>query len=152
MADSENASECGIGIRGVAMTIDTAVWFLLFIVAVSAVGIATGQMETTASGADTDLEGTPAMIGLVLWLGLAIGYHTLLEWRFGKTIGKHLVSIRVEGDDGSSPSFGAALVRNVLRIVDWLPLFYVVGIVLLISSDRRKRLGDRVGKTVVTRS
>ncbi len=133
------------------MTIDSAVWLLLFVVAVSAVGALTGQMETTATGVETDLSGPPAALGLLLWLGLSVGYHTLFEWRFGKTAGKHLVGIRVTGDDGSPPSLRAASVRNVLRIVDWLPLFYAVGIAALLTSDRHRRLGDRLGETLVVR-
>lgn len=133
------------------MAIDSTVWFGLFLLAGTVVGAVTGQIETGASGVETNLEGAPAMAALVLWLGLAIGYHALLEWRFGKTVGKYLVSIEVIEDDGSSPTLRAAIVRNLLRIVDWLPLFYVVGIVALVASDRKKRIGDRVGGTVVVR-
>jgi len=151
MEPSENAKPCGVGIRGIAMAVDSAVWLLLFIVAVTTVGALTGQLETTANGVNTDLTGTPAAMGLFLWLGLSVGYHTLFEWRFGKTVGKHLVDIRVVADDGSPPSLRAALVRNVLRLVDWLPLFYAVGIVALFVDDRHRRLGDRVGETLVVR-
>jgi uncharacterized RDD family membrane protein YckC len=143
---------CGVGIRGVAMAIDTVVWLALFVIAVSVVGAITGQTATTTSGVETDLTGTPAVIGLALWLALAIGYHTLAEWRYGKTLGKYLVSIRVVAGDGSAPSFGAVLGRNVLRLVDWVPLFYVVGIVAVLVSDRQRRLGDWVADTAVVRS
>ena len=149
---SSISERCGIGIRGVAMSIDAVVWMGLFVVAVSVVGALTGQMESTASGVDTDLEGTPAALGLGLWLVLSIGYHTVLEWRFGKTLGKYLVGIRVTGADGSSLTLRASLLRNVVRLVDWLPLFYGVGIVVLVLSDRQNRLGDRVAGTAVIRS
>jgi uncharacterized RDD family membrane protein YckC len=152
MNDTGSPTECGVGIRGIAMAIDSVVWLLLFVLAVSAVGALTGQMESTATGVDTSLEGTPAAIGLVLWLGLATGYHTLMEWRFGKTVGKYLVGIRVTSDGWSTPTLRASLVRNLLRLVDWLPLFYLVGIVALVRSGRKKRLGDRVGHTVVVRT
>jgi uncharacterized RDD family membrane protein YckC len=147
-----DSDRCGVGIRGVAMAIDTVVWLALFMIAVSAVGAITGQTVTTASGVETDLTGTPAAIGLGLWLALAIGYHTLAEWRTGKTLGKYLVSIRVVATGGTAPSFGAALGRNVLRLVDWFPLFYVVGIVAIAISDSQRRLGDRVAGTAVVRS
>lgn len=152
MADADGPEECGVGIRGVAMGIDSTVWFLLFIVAVTIVGFATGQTEIGANGVDTDLEGTPGTVGLFLWLGLAIGYHTILEWRFGKTIGKYLVGIRVIADDGTPVSLRASSTRNVLRIVDWLPAFYAVAIVAILVSKRRGRLGDRLGGTAVVRT
>ncbi len=151
MEDLDSAGSCGVGIRGVAMAIDSFVWFLLFLVAGTVVGVPTGQTEVTASGLDTDLKGTLAAVSLVLWLGLAIGYHALAEWRYGGTIGKYLVNIRVVAADGSSPSLRASIVRNVLRLVDWLPGFYLVGIAALLASDRKQRLGDRIAETTVVR-
>lgn len=143
---------CGVGIRGVAMGLDSIVWFVLFIVAVSVVGLMTGQLETTANGVNTDLSGTPAAMGLGLWLALSIGYHTFTEWRFTQTIGKYLVGIRVVGGDGTAPSFGAALGRNILRLVDWLPVLYVIGILAILISDGDERLGDRLAGTAVVRA
>jgi uncharacterized RDD family membrane protein YckC len=150
--DALDSDRCGVGIRGVAMAIDSVVWIALFMIAVSAVGAITGQTATTASGVETNLTGTPAAIGLGLWLALAIGYHTLAEWWTGKTLGKYLVSIRVVAADGTAPSLGAVLGRNVLRLVDWLPFFYLVGIVAIALSDGQRRLGDRVAGTAVVRS
>ncbi|MFB6120530.1 MAG: RDD family protein [Halobacteriaceae archaeon] len=151
MDDADSPDTCGLGIRGVSMAIDSGVWFVFLFVAIYPVAAATGQLETTAEGVNASLEGTPATVALGLWLALGIGYHTLAEWRYGKTIGKYLVSIRVVGDDGAAPSLRASLVRNALRLVDWLPLFYLVGIVALLLSDRDRRLGDRVGDTLVVR-
>lgn len=152
MENVSNQTRCGTGIRGVAMAIDSVVWLGLAFIAGFAVGAATGQLETTAEGIEASLEGGPAFGALALWLGLAIGYHTLLEWRFGKTIGKHLVAIRVVRDGHAPLTFRASLVRNVFRLIDWLPLFYVVGIGSMLFSTRKKRLGDRIGRTVVVRS
>ncbi|WP_136688556.1 RDD family protein [Halorhabdus amylolytica] len=142
---------CGVGIRGVAMAIDSIVWIALFMVAVSAVGVVSGDLQTTSEGIETNLEGGPAAAGLALWLAVSIFYHTLLEWRWGKTLGKYLVSIKVTRPDGSTPSFLGSLVRNLLRLVDWLPLFYLVGIVTIAVSKTDRRLGDRVGNTIVVR-
>ncbi|WP_327051906.1 RDD family protein [Halomicrococcus gelatinilyticus] len=142
----------GVGIRGVAMTIDAFVWFALLFVAVFAVATATGQLATTSNGLDADLEGTAASLALVLWLGLAVGYHSVLEWRFQQTLGKYLVGIQVVDGDGTAPSFGSSLARNVLRLLDWLPLFYGVGIAAILLSDQPRRVGDRVGGTLVVRT
>ncbi|WP_135661878.1 RDD family protein [Halorhabdus rudnickae] len=148
---SNTHDRCGVGIRGVAMAIDSIVWIALFMIAVSAVGLATGELQTTSEGIETNLEGGPAAAGLALWLAVSILYHTLLEWRWGKTLGKYLVSIQVTRPDGSSPSFLGSLLRNVLRLIDWLPVFYLVGIVTVAVSKTDRRLGDRVGNTVVVR-
>ncbi|MFW5896413.1 MAG: RDD family protein [archaeon] len=148
---SNTDRRCGVGIRGVAMAIDSIVWMALFMIAVSAIGLATGELQSTSQGIETNLEGGPAVVGMTLWLTVSILYHTLLEWRWGKTFGKYLVSIKVTRPDGSSPSFLGSLLRNVLRLIDWLPFFYLIGIVTIAVSKTDRRLGDRVGNTIVVR-
>jgi len=142
---------CGVGIRGVAMAIDSIVWIALFMLAVSAVGLVTGDLQATSDGIETNLEGGPAVVGMILWLSVSILYHALLEWRWGKTLGKYLVSIKVTRPDGSPPSFLGSLLRNILRLIDWLPWFYLIGIVTIAVSKTDRRLGDRVGNTIVIR-
>lgn len=151
MSPPTDQEYCGIGIRGVSMVIDAFVWFAAFMVAVFGVGALTGEVQTTAAGQTVNLEGLPAVAAFGLFLALGIGYHALLEWRYGRTIGKHLVKIQVCEADGSPLSLRASLVRNVLRLVDFLPTFYLVGIATLTTSDRKQRLGDRVADTVVVR-
>ncbi|WP_135806147.1 RDD family protein [Halorussus marinus] len=149
---TDNPNDCGVGIRGVAMGIDSVVWFGLLFAAIYPIAALTGDIETTATGTDADLTGTPATAAFLLWLGLGVGYHTLFEWRSGKTLGKYLVGIRAVEDDGSPLTLRSAAVRNVSRLVDVLPLFYVVGIVAALLSDRYKRVGDRLADTVVVRT
>lgn len=152
MANDDDPEPCGLGIRGVSMTIDSGVWFALFFVATLAVAIPTGELETTAEGAQAHLDGTPGTVAFLLWTTLGVAYHAAFEWSVGQTLGKYLVGIRAANPDGSPLSARSALVRNALRVIDFLPLFYGVGIVALLSSDENKRIGDRVGNTVVVRS
>ncbi|QLH80628.1 RDD family protein [Halosimplex pelagicum] len=147
----DSFERCGPGIRGVAMAIDAVVWFALLFVAIYPIAALTGDITTTSEGVDASLSGTPGLVAFVLWFALALGYHTLAEWRYGRTIGKALVKIRVTGGDGSPPSLRAAAVRNVLRLVDWLPAFYVVGILAVFASGESRRIGDRVAGTAVVR-
>lgn len=78
-----------------------------------------------------------------------LGYQTVLEGYYGQTIGKYLRGIVVVNEDGSSITWGAAIARNLLRIVDMLPVFYVVGIVVAFITENKQRLGDVAGSTVV---
>jgi hypothetical protein len=80
---TETTVRCGVGIRGVAVTIDGIVWFPLFLVATLSVAAVTGELETTATGARAHLDGAPGTAAFALWLALGLGYHTVLEWRFG---------------------------------------------------------------------
>lgn len=150
---SEDTPEyCGVGIRGVALTIDAFVWFLLFFVAVMPIAFVTGNIVVTDAGVQADLTGPPATVATLLWFSLALGYHTVTEYEYGQTAGKNLVKIEVASVDGSPVTLRAAAIRNVARLVDFLPVFYLVGIVLAARSDRHQRLGDRLADTVVVRS
>jgi uncharacterized RDD family membrane protein YckC len=74
--------------------------------------------------------------------------YIVAEARFGATLGKLAVGLRVTLEDGSRLDWRASLIRNLLRIVDGFA-FYLVGAVLVWTSPRRQRLGDRVAATLV---
>ena len=75
-------------------------------------------------------------------------YFVVLE-AFGGTLGKRILGMRIVKQDGSKPGFGAALVRNLLRVVDALPFAYLLGILMVAKSATKQRLGDRAAKTYV---
>jgi uncharacterized RDD family membrane protein YckC len=78
-------------------------------------------------------------------------YFIVLESLFGQTIGKKLTGIRVIRSDGSKPGFKAGLIRNILRLVDGLPVLQLLGITLIIITDEKTRFGDIVAKTRVVK-
>jgi uncharacterized RDD family membrane protein YckC/uncharacterized membrane protein SpoIIM required for sporulation len=95
-------------------------------------------------------------IGALLWFGIwslgTVGYYTLFEaYRGGQTPGKRRLGIRVVRDTGHGITFGAALVRNLLRAADFLPPPYLTGLLLILFHPRARRLGDLVAGTVVVR-
>ncbi|MFB6233980.1 MAG: RDD family protein [Halopenitus sp.] len=91
-----------------------------------------------------------ALVGIQFVAPFAlIGYQTAMEGYYGRTVGKSLRNIVVVDEDGSSVGWGGAVVRNLLRIVDALPAFYVVGVVVAYLTDDHQRLGDLAGSTVV---
>jgi uncharacterized RDD family membrane protein YckC len=54
--------------------------------------------------------------------------------------------------EGAGPiDMQAAIVRNVLRLVDGF-LFYLIGAIAVWASEKKQRLGDRVAGTIVVRS
>jgi uncharacterized RDD family membrane protein YckC len=83
---------------------------------------------------------------------LMVVYFSVQEALFGATWGKLVAGVCVVDAQGRRPSLGAVLVRNILRLVDYWPLFYVVGIVAAVTSPSRQRLGDRVAHTLVVRA
>lgn len=69
----------------------------------------------------------------------------------GRTPGKRLTGLRVIRIGGRPVGFVASAIRNVVRLADWLPVGYGVGIVAIIASPRDQRLGDLAAGTVVIR-
>lgn len=70
-------------------------------------------------------------------------------WFEGATPGKKLLELQVVHDDGTPVAWGPALVRNLLRAVDFLPLFYGIGLLSVLINGDFKRLGDLVAGTIV---
>ncbi|WP_254762945.1 RDD family protein [Natrinema marinum] len=76
-------------------------------------------------------------------------YQAAFEGYYGQAVGKRARGIVVVRKDGSRCTWGAAGLRNLLRTVDILPVFYIVGIVTAYISADQKRLGDLAARTVV---
>jgi uncharacterized RDD family membrane protein YckC len=67
----------------------------------------------------------------------------------GVTLRKLTAGVRVQTEEGGLLGWRRSLERNLMRIVDVLPLFYLVGAFSFLLTQHAQRLGDRVGKTVV---
>ena len=104
----------------------------------------------TMDGGFQNLSGILGVMG-VMWL-LWLIYFSCFEGTSGQTIGKKLAHIKVVKEDGSKCDFGSALVRNILRIVDHLPILYILGIILIVATDKKQRLGDMLAKTLVVKT
>jgi uncharacterized RDD family membrane protein YckC len=78
------------------------------------------------------------------------GYFILLEWLLnGQTPGKRLLHIRVIKQGGYALRFFDTLLRNLLRVVDFLPLFYGVGLTSILLTRDSQRVGDLLAGTLV---
>ena len=82
----------------------------------------------------------------------------LLEWLFpawceafwrGATPGKRALGLIVLHDDGTPVRWPAALARNLLRAIDFLPIAYGFGLATMLLNDEFKRLGDLAAGTIV---
>lgn len=77
-------------------------------------------------------------------------YHPILEVvMHGHTPGKRMAGIRIVSKDGRSASSGAILLRNVFRLIDSLPIFYVLGIIVCLINKQHLRIGDMAAGTVL---
>lgn len=80
-------------------------------------------------------------------------YFIVLEGAWsGQTIGKRVAGIQVIMGDGTPITWRAAIFRNLLRLADFLPFLYGVGVIASFLNPHGKRLGDiAVDTLVVTR-
>jgi uncharacterized RDD family membrane protein YckC len=87
---------------------------------------------------------------LLLWFGLEWFYPVLFEvLGKGATPGKRALGLKVLHDDGTPIAWGPSLTRNLLRAVDFLPLFYLFGALSTLLHSEFRRLGDIVAGTLV---
>jgi uncharacterized RDD family membrane protein YckC len=101
--------------------------------------------------ADLDFTRLTSRAGLG-WLIVVFLYYVLLEGIFGRTVGKALTGIKViSARTGRPPGVFGAIVRTLLRVIDGIG-GYFLGFIIVVLNDRRRRLGDMAGNTLVIRS
>lgn len=120
-------------------------------------------VRAAALGIDTLIRGalylalTPLLAFSGLGLGLVLLGMFLLEWFYpvffellrGATPGKRAMGLQVVQDDGAPVAPAASVIRNLLRVVDFLPLFYGAGLVSTLVDRDFRRLGDLAAGTLV---
>jgi len=98
----------------------------------------------------------PSFANAALTLGyfvISIGYGILLEWAWrGQTVGKRLCRLRVVDAEGMRLQIDQIVTRNLLRVIDMLPAFYLVGGLSCWFSAKCQRLGDIAANTIVVRA
>jgi uncharacterized RDD family membrane protein YckC len=128
-------------IRALAWTVDAAT--------IGAAAYVIGKIADSFGSFSKDWAGA---LGAVMYFLASIGYGIVLEWRWrGQTIGKRLLRLRVVDAQGLRLQFPQIAIRNLLRLVDSLPLLYLVGGVAGLVTRRCQRLGDLAANTVVAR-
>lgn len=99
--------------------------------------------------------GGDAGVGMIVLLQFILmeGFRMIMEllWR-GQTVGKRLMGLRVIDENGLKLRPSQVVVRNILRFVDILPVFYALGGLVCLFSKRSQRLGDLAAGTVVVRT
>lgn len=132
----------GLASRGAAWAIDMATMFALI-----------GFTTILFSLFGMVVAGFAKALYFVVLFAIQWGYGALLEWRWnGQTLGKRAVGVRVLSSHGTPITFAQAAVRNLLRLVDILPVGYLVGAVSVLVHRRARRFGDIAADTVVVRT
>ena len=89
-------------------------------------------------------------VNVLAYFIISIGYGIVTEWYWqGQTLGKRLLRLRVLDVHGLRLQFSQVVIRNLLRFVDALPLFYMVGGLTCLWTRHAQRLGDIAANTIV---
>ena len=135
----------GIGSRFMALFLDTLIEVVLYLVLflLTLLWMAGGLFGPSRSIWWT------AIVTLVIFC-INWGYHAIFEalWK-GQTPGKRWAGIRVIKDSGRPINAFEAIVRNLMRAIDFLPGFYGVGVLTMLLNAKNRRLGDYVAGTIV---
>jgi uncharacterized RDD family membrane protein YckC len=136
----------GVGSRFVAMLADTAIQIVIGFVLFFALTLSIPALTRLGSIASQWVIAAMIVGVFVIYYGYFAIFEAL--WN-GQTPGKRYTQLRVMKDDGRPISPYDAIARNLLRIVDQLPVFYGIAIISVFLSKQNKRLGDFVAGTVV---
>ncbi|MEO7101888.1 MAG: stage II sporulation protein M [Gemmatimonadaceae bacterium] len=141
-------SVAGIGSRGAAAAIDTIISMVVLIVLAIVAAVAASYSGMKLGNVSPSAAWVMAAYVLAQFV-VTWGYYVVFEgiWD-GQTPGKRIMHLRVVRDGGFSITFAASAVRNLLRVIDALGV-YLVGIIVVMLNDSRKRLGDIVAGTFV---
>jgi uncharacterized RDD family membrane protein YckC len=91
----------------------------------------------------------PLLFGLPAVL-IYFFYHPVLEVLMrGRTPGKRMAGARIVTLEGETPGIGALLMRNVFRLIDSLPVLYLLGFVCCMLTTHRVRIGDLAAGTLL---
>ena len=134
----------GAASRFVSATVDILIQVVLLI-SIAVVFAVTGDSRISADG-----------YGVAVWAILSFlviaGYDVLFEvFNSGRTPGKRLNGLRVVLVSGHPVTFVPSAIRNVIRIVDFLPTMYLLGATVILSTRKNQRIGDVVAGTLVVR-
>lgn len=141
----------GMGSRFVAVLLDMLVIVAIYVIEILLVLAIAATFPHASSHAELDTAGKWFLAFVIFFQFLLYwGYFALFEafWQ-GQTLGKRVMKLRVIKDSGRQITFFEALARNLLRLVDYLPGLYLVGVITMLCNKRNKRLGDFAAGTLV---
>jgi uncharacterized RDD family membrane protein YckC len=133
----------GIGARSHAFLIDWHIRLLLALAWLAVIGFSLFSLQEMRDLLWDEI----SKFILFIWLAPAaviyFFYHPLLEiFMAGRTPGKRMAGIRIVTLQGITPSASALLIRNVFRLLDCLPGFYILGIATVALTRQQVRIGD----------
>ncbi len=134
----------GIGSRLLAAIVDSA----LIALAEGVLFVALAQIADAIEVAESIFVAIGAALGFAILWGYYIAFE--LTWN-GQSPGKRLIGLRVVSEGGRPITVAGSIIRNLIRIVDFLPFLYGIGVIAMFIDRQSRRLGDLAASTLVVR-
>jgi uncharacterized RDD family membrane protein YckC len=136
----------GIGSRFLATLLDTLLILLLQIVVILVFVLVLSAFDLLGQTIAAWVYAVLGIVGFVFFWGYYIFFEML--WN-GQTPGKRWVGLRVIRTDGTPITLSESFIRNLTRLVDFLPAMYGIGIISMFLDKQSRRLGDLAAGTLV---
>ena len=149
MKNNQTPELAGLGLRATAAIIDTAILFIIELLILSPLlfnptYLAYFNQEVGPEGFN--------ILFIAIMIPLWLVYFLLQEGLWGQTIGKRITKIKVVKTNGEKARWLKVLIRNLFRFIDVIgPSPYVVGMISIMVSKNRQRIGDIVAGTIVVK-
>lgn len=134
----------GIGSRFLAAIVDTLLIGIAQVVVIFGLGV----ISDAFAFAESVLIAIGAFVGFAILWGYYIAFE--LAWN-GQSPGKRLFGLRVVAEGGRPITTLGSVIRNIIRIIDFLPALYGIGVIAMFVDRRARRLGDLASGTLVVR-
>ena len=90
---------------------------------------------------------------IVIYASLYVFYDLVCEiFMNGQSVGKRVLKIKVISVDGAQPTIGQYLLRWLFRIVDFSLTSSLCGLISVIVSEKKQRVGDMVAGTTLVKT
>lgn len=140
----------GIGSRFLAALVDTLLILILQIIVNMTLFLAARSFWGDLGDSDSQtLIWLAAIFGLIAF-AFFWGYYIFFEiiWN-GQSPGKRWVGLRVIRTNGTPITLAESVIRNLVRVIDFLPAYYGIGVVVMFINEQSRRLGDLAAGTLV---
>jgi uncharacterized RDD family membrane protein YckC len=148
----------GIGSRFLAILADTLIQLIGYAVVGLIIFLVISTIPGLNSSSTSTARDSPIPTAAKWMIAAIIIFHFLIYWGYftlfetfwnGQTPGKRFCKLRVIRDSGRQITLFESMTRNLLRIVDFMPGMYAIGLICMLCNRRNQRLGDLGAGTLV---